>query len=460
MPQYVAGLLDESGPGVHTAKGPIASQDLTVTRDPENVQAIFSTQAQDFDIGPNRAPAFKPLLGDGLTTAQGAIWRRSRALLRPQFSKESISNLDLEERHVGDMLRVLESRIGADGWTGHVDLHPMFLNLTFDAAIEMLYGAPVNVQKRSLDKQQNAQFAPPETSNTLDDDALEFGNNVEAGKTWLYERMLFGKFNWLVRSKRFSEICENVHAYVDRLVHARLQAGPNEKSNADNGEKFVLLNELAKQTQNPTELRNETLHVLSAGKDTTAALMGWLFYFLARNRRVFNELRQTILREFSQGITFRGLHSCRYLQNCINEAFRVAAIIPVIERVTNVDTTLPRGGGPFGDSPMFFRKGSRILISTFGMQHRADIWGPDVEDFKPERWDDHRAGYEFVPFAGGPRKCIGQQFALTEASYTIVRLLQRFDDIENVEPPGPIRFHHALTNSSGTGIQVRLHAAK
>jgi hypothetical protein len=53
-----------------------------------------------------------------------------------------------------------------------------------------------------------------------------------------------------------------------------------------------------------------------------------------------------------------------------------------------------------------------------------------------------------------------EQFALAEASYTVVRLLQRFDGIENMEPPGPIKFHHALTNSSGTGVQVRLHEAK
>ena len=55
---------------------------------------------------------------------------------------------------------------------------------------------------------------------------------------------------------------------------------------------------------------------------------------------------------------------------------------------------------------------------------------------------------------------MSEQFALTEAAYTVVRLLQRFDGIENMEAPGPIKFHHALTNSSGTGVQVRLHEAR
>ena len=64
-------------------------------------------------------------------------------------------------------------------------------------------------------------------------------------------------------------------------------------------------------------------------------------------------------------------------------------------------------------SPIFLAKDSRVLISTYGMQYRADIWGQDVNEFRPERWDDEEkrgGGWDFVPFAGGPRKCIGRKF--------------------------------------------------
>ena len=53
-----------------------------------------------------------------------------------------------------------------------------------------------------------------------------------------------------------------------------------------------------------------------------------------------------------------------------------------------------------------------------------------------------------------------EQFSLTETSYVVVRFLQRFDRIENMEGPGPIRLHHTIENRSGSGVQVRLHAAK
>ena len=55
---------------------------------------------------------------------------------------------------------------------------------------------------------------------------------------------------------------------------------------------------------------------------------------------------------------------------------------------------------------------------------------------------------------------IVEQFSLTETSYVVVRFLQRFDRIENMEEPGPIRLHHAIENRSGSGVQVRLHAAE
>ena len=54
---------------------------------------------------------------------------------------------------------------------------------------------------------------------------------------------------------------------------------------------------------------------------------------------------------------------------------------------------------------------------------------------------------------------ITEQFSLTETSYVMVRFLQKFDHIENTEEPGPIRLHHAVENRSGSGVQVRLHAA-
>lgn len=65
-----------------------------------------------------------------------------------------------------------------------------------------------------------------------------------------------------------------------------------------------------------------------------------------------------------------------------------------------------------------------------------------------------------LPFNGGPRICLGQQFALTEASYVTVRLLQRFDAMQNCDPEVVPRHNLTLTSSSGSGVKVRLHEAR
>ena len=92
------------------------------------------------------------------------------------------------------------------------------------------------------------------------------------------------------------------------------------------------------------------------------------------------------------------------------------------------------------------------------MHHRKDIWGEDVEDFKPERWEGKKVGWEYLPFNGGPRICLGQQFALTEAGYVIVRLMQRFERLENMDQREEIKHMLTLTTSTD-GCWVRLKEA-
>jgi cytochrome P450 len=125
-------------------------------------------------------------------------------------------------------------------------------------------------------------------------------------------------------------------------------------------------------------------------------------------------------------------------------------------RYANRNTTLPVGGGPDGKSPVFVAKGQLIVYGVFSLHRRKDLYGEDADEYRPERWDGLRVSYEYLPFSAGPRVCIGKQFALTEAAYTLVRLVQEFKGIENRDStPWLERFH--LTLSSNSGVQVALH---
>jgi cytochrome P450 len=96
------------------------------------------------------------------------------------------------------------------------------------------------------------------------------------------------------------------------------------------------------------------------------------------------------------------------------------------------------------------------------MHRRTDFYGPDANEFRPERWEENgRRGWEYLPFNGGPRICLGQQYALTEASFTIVKLLQRFDRIENADPDliEPVQQTN-LTLAHDRGVYIRLYSSK
>jgi cytochrome P450 len=128
----------------------------------------------------------------------------------------------------------------------------------------------------------------------------------------------------------------------------------------------------------------------------------------------------------------------------MNETLRIYPVVPFNVRLALHDTTLPRGGGPDGTQPIGILKNTPIGYSTIVMQRRSDLYPadnaqvggnpdfPPAEEFSPERWQSWQPKpWTYIPFNGGPRICIGQQFALTEMGYTIVRLLQRFERVDN-----------------------------
>lgn len=97
----------------------------------------------------------------------------------------------------------------------------------------------------------------------------------------------------------------------------------------------------------------------------------------------------------------------------------------------------------------------RVSFPSYALHRRKDIYGPDANEFRPERWGDphFRPGWAYVPFSGGPRVCVGQQFALTEAGYTTVRLIQTFSAVEQRDK-SPYKECIKMTLSVFDGVKV------
>lgn len=426
-------------------------RDLHFTIDPKNIQAVLATQFKDFELGEVRRRSIHPLLGTGIFTADGDEWSRSRGLLRPQFTREQVSQLELEEGHVQKAMQALP--VAANGWTAATDIQSIFFRLTIDSATEFLFGESVESQLGAL--------------KGLDRIEDSFAGYFDKSQWVCAQRSRFEKLAFMVNNKETQHSDKQVHEFVDKFVDRALKTAKNEKSapvDAEKSSHYVFLNALADVTQDPIELRSQLLNILLAGRDTTASLLSWTFLMLARHPEVFNKLRETIIETFGtysnpQNLTFSALKSCQYLQYVMNEALRLYPVVPFNRRQATRDTTLPRGGGPDGESPVYIKKGTAVVYSVHVMHRRKDLWGDDVEEFKPDRWASRKAGWEYIPFNGGPRICIGQQFALTEAGYVIARLLQRFDQIEDVNPDQKPRWNLTLTSCPADLVTVRMHEA-
>ncbi|TVY83945.1 Cytochrome P450 52A12 [Lachnellula suecica] len=447
--------------GTYTFGFSLLGKQNFVTAEPENIKAMLATKFQDFSIGKVRKGNFNRLFGSGIFTQEGQAWQHSRATLRPQFAREQVSDLSLEEVHVQNMMRALTP--DASGWIEQVDLLPLFFRLTLDSATEFIMGYSVGSQLAALpDYQKDTE---------LFHDEMVFVDSFEEAKLTISFRSKFRSLYWLMQPPRFHAACRRVHEYTDRFVRQALASQAREKESgqdaeaSDGKEKFVLLQQLAKETQDPLQLRFQILHMLFAGRDTTASLIGWLFYSLSQDSERYQKLRKVVLDEFGtfkhpKDITFGRLKSCDYLRFCLSEALRIWPVVPFNTRRTVRDTTLPRGGGTDGMSPVFVPADTQVDYSIYVMQRRKDIWGDDADEFRPERWEGRKTGWDYIPFNGGPRICIGQQFALTEASFVAVRLMQRFDIMESLITDPLPRFNLKLTTSPGTGVKVRLHEAR
>ena len=146
FPDFGCEWYAEMGNRTHTYS--VLGSTNYMTNDPKNVQAILATQFKDFGLGHLRRNNFFPMFGNGIFTTDGQLWEHSRAMMRPQFAREQVSDLELEEEHLQNLMRALPTDNA--GWTPEVDLQVLFFRLTLDSACEFLFGESVNSQLDNL----------------------------------------------------------------------------------------------------------------------------------------------------------------------------------------------------------------------------------------------------------------------------------------------------------------------
>ncbi|KAI0082443.1 cytochrome P450 monooxygenase pc-2 [Panus rudis PR-1116 ss-1] len=439
---YIGGAFIKRGslrqPGTGTYYTNVIYSATYYLSDPAIIKTILATDFNTWVKGDAFKSAMDSVLGTGVFNADGEMWKFHRTMTRPFFSRDRISHFELFDRHAETAISKLRERLRLGI---SVDFQDLISRFTLDSATEFLFGAcvhsleaelpyptalyPQGASTRSLSKSEDFARAFSQAQDII-------SNRLRIGWVW----PLFELFE-----DKTAKPMKIVNDYIDPIVKQALDKAKREKAmgngrrpdvdTVEEGE--TLLDHLVNQTSDFSVVHDETLNILIAGRDTTAGTLTYTIYLLSQHPDVLQRLRREILDTVghTRRPTYDDVRTMKYLRAVINETLRLFPAVPWDIRFPVKDTILPNPD-PNG-KPFFVPAHVGVSYSVWLMHRRKDLWGPDAEEFDPDRWLDERVHkyvtpnpFIFLPFNAGPRICLGQQFAYNEMSFFLIRLLQNF----------------------------------
>ena len=261
-------------------------------------------------------------------------------------------------------------------------------------------------------------------------------------------------------NEKWKDSLKKVHAFVDKHVGhalAETNTGVDSENGLPSHHRYVLIREMAREIRDPIELRFQVINVFFPARDSTGIALSNALFNLARNPKVWTELREQALALGDRPVTFETLKSLHLFRYVLFESLRLQGPSGRIARTAVKDTILPCGGGPDGAAPILVRKGDIVALNTFAANHWEDQWGDDVEQFRPQRWIGSKHTWDWTPFYGGPRICPAQQQVLTQAVYLLVRMVTAYERIENRDPSVEYVEMTKMLTESRNGVKVALY---
>ncbi|KIM37776.1 hypothetical protein M413DRAFT_448289 [Hebeloma cylindrosporum] len=437
---YPGDGLDE----VMAKRGPVFNMrvlwsDLMFTASPEHIKAMLATDFQNYVKGERFHYNMESVLGTGVFNSDGTSVPFHRSITRPMFTRERISHFELFDRRASQVIDKLRERL-REGYA--VDFQDLMSRFTLDAATEFLFGNCVESLSAGLPYPYNATYVPPIKRTAKGDAANAFAHAFLEAQEVISVRERYG-WVWplaeIFKDKSY-EPMKIVNSYIEPIVKEALEKKRNlpiREKGKEPSDGETLLDSLVRVTDDPVVLKDETLNIMIAGRDTTASTLTFIIYMLATVPNIMNRLREEILSKVgnSRRPDYDDIRDMKYLRAVINETLRLYPIVPFNVR-ESVNASTWKSDDP-NQKPFFIPAGTKTAYSVFMMQRRTDLWGPDAEVIDPDRWLDERLKtyvsknpFIFLPFNAGPRICLGQQFAYNEMSFMIIRLLQNFTSVE------------------------------
>jgi len=395
---------------------PAPDRELVVTADPDAVKRVFTGDPDLLYAGEGNV-TLAPLLGPGSTLLlDGEEHLRHRRLLLPPFHGERM-------RAYGAMMEeVAERRIAA--WPGDREF-PVLASmqaLTLEVIMRAVFGFD--------DAERRERIGVP-LRRLLD--------AVGSRSRVLALVLTAGRNGPLSPWRRFAAARER----ADRLLYAEIAARRSAGAAAEGGDDIFSLLLAARDPDGApltdSELRDELMTLLLAGHETTATALAWTFERLTRSPEILDRL-----------IAAEAAGDDSYLDAVIKEVLRLRPVVPAVVR--RLQAPMEFGGWELP-------AGVNIAPSIYLIHRRPDLY-PEPLAFRPERFlDDPPGTYEWIPFGGGVRRCLGASFATFEMKIVIRTALaaRRLRPRRNARPEGVTR--RAITFAPTRGGRIRADRA-
>jgi cytochrome P450 len=357
---------------------------------PNDIEYVLRSNHRNF-IKDRGTRFLSSTLGQGLVTSEGEFWRRQRRLAQPAFQ------LDQVQKYGSVMVDCTQRLL--DEWQPGTtrDVHADMMRLTMEIVARALFSSSVAGKAGLVAR------------------ALE-----EIMKYWAGPA---GLFAWWPRlptpgNYRYRRALRQIDAIILETI-ARRRAEPAWQD--DLLTRFLNARDEEGVPMSDRQLRDELVTLFLAGHETTAVALSFCFYLLARHpetdARLTTELNEVLGGRLP---TVADLPRLRFAGWVVQEAMRLYPPVPGIGREALADCTIGGYTVP---------RGAQLTMFQW-IVHRDPRWYDDPEAFRPERWDDDLARKlprcAYFPFGDGPRVCLGNHFALTEAVLVLATITTRF----------------------------------
>ncbi|KAF8522182.1 cytochrome P450 [Hysterangium stoloniferum] len=395
-----------------------------VTMNPENVKRVLATDFDNYVKGEFFNSTMQSVLGVGVFNSDGDMWQFHRKITRPFFARDRVTDFTTFDEKSNVAMHKMQDCFRQ----GHaIDFQDIVSRFTLDSACEFLLGTSIHSLEDPLPR--------PDDDGHLTTATNVFARAFANAQVTVASRGRLGMFWRLTEFFRdkTKEDMAIIKGYIEPIVKAAIDKRGG--GNSTKGKEVILLDHLVNVTDDLKVIVDEVLNIMLAGRDTTASLLTFATYCLAMHPDVLARLREEVIGTVGKvrAPTLEDLRDMKYMRAVINETLRLFPPVPFNVRQSIKGTTFTDDDG----SMFYIPPKTRVTWSIINMHRHEGYWGSDANVWDPDRFLDDRMKttvtpnpFIFLPFNAGPRICLGQQFAYHEASFFIVRMLQRFDQIE------------------------------